>query len=57
MAKFLIPHRKVDPGHEQRILSNNYARLLGDIKRRMVETESPVGARFSTKKPKSYRMD
>ena len=41
MAKFLIPHRKVDPGHEQRILSNNYARLLGDIKRRMVETESP----------------
>jgi len=41
MAKFLIPHRKVDPGHEQRILTNNYARLLGDIKRRYRETESP----------------
>jgi len=41
IAKLLIPHREVDPGHEQRILTNNYARLLGDIKRKYMETESP----------------
>lgn len=40
LTKFLIPLRQVDPGHEQRILINNYSRLLGDIKRKFQETDS-----------------
>ena len=39
-VSFMVPIRDVEPGHERKILVNNYTRLLGQLKHKAKETKS-----------------